>query len=220
MHPNFLHRYFLNNFGRRIHKTNNYFDVYERHLSRFLTNDTVLLEIGVGLGGSLQMWKAFLGRTSKIIGIDINPECKKYEEDGIDIFIGSQDDPKLIDDIFAKYPRIDIVIDDGSHQMRHMVDSFNLIYERLHPNGVYIVEDIHTCYWDKYNGGLERSGSFVEFTKHKIDELNAEYTDGELPVSEFTMSTDSISCYASIIVYERRKQSIKQGLHVEGFFSE
>lgn len=216
MKNGFLHKYFLNNSGRCIHKNNNYFDVYERHLARFVESASVLLEIGVGLGGSLQMWKAYLGPHSKIIGLDIKPECKTYKESGIEIFIGSQDDPKIINAIFSKYPEIDIVIDDGSHQMNHMVESFNLIYKRLQPNGIYMVEDIHTCYWDKYKGGLGRSGSFVEFTKHRIDELNAACTKGELPISEFTTSTNSISCYASIIVYERRKQNKKQGMQTVG----
>jgi len=214
MSSSYLHRYFLNNNGRTIHKCNHYFDIYERHFSRFRDKSPVVLEIGVGLGGSLQMWKAYFGPGAKIIGIDVQPNRKDFEEDGIEIFIGSQDDPKLIDVIFEKYPKIDIVLDDGGHKKEHMVASFNLLYDRLQPDGVYMVEDTCTCYWKSYNGGIGVEGSFIEFAKHKMDEINAEYTKGKLPITKFTRFTDSITCYASIVAFERRKQAMKQSLYM------
>ena len=208
----FLHSYFLNNGDKKIDKWIHYFDMYERHLARFRYKSPVMIEIGVFGGGSLKMWKDYFGEGSRIIGIDINPLCKQYEEDGIEIFIGSQDDPNVINQIFEKYPNIDIVLDDGSHMMNHMITSFTLMYNKINPNGVYIVEDTHTSYWDGYGGGLRREGSFMEFVKHKLDEINAQYTQGELPMSNFTISTDYIACYDSVVVFERRPQGKRQHL--------
>lgn len=37
-----------------------------------------------------------------------------------------------------------------------------------------------------------------------------------LPITEFARFTDCISCYAGAVVFERRKQSKKQGLSTEG----
>jgi len=210
MTDGFLHKYFLNNGHKRLHKWLHYFDIYERHLTRFRGKAPVMMEIGVFGGGSLAMWKEFLGKDSQIIGVDINPDCKAHESEGIEIFIGSQDDPDLIARIFDKYPHVDIVLDDGSHLMKHMVGSFELIYDRVDKNGVYIVEDTHTCYWPEYQGGLRESGSFMEFTKNKLDELNAVHSRGAVPISNFTKSTDSIVCYDSIIVFERRPQAMRQ----------
>jgi len=210
MSDGFLHRYFLNNSSKRLHKWNHYFDIYERHLSRFRGKNLVMLEIGVFGGGSLDMWRAYLGTEAKIIGIDINPECKQYESDGIEIFIGSQDDSTLIDKILKKYPNISIVLDDGSHVMQHMNASFELLYHHLDPNGVYIVEDTHTCYWPEYQGGLRQENSFIENVKNKIDELNAVHTRSAVAVSKFTKSTDSICIYDSIVVFEKRPQGIRQ----------
>jgi hypothetical protein len=96
----FLHRYFLNNGGKRLHKWLHYFDIYERHLSRFRGRSPVMLEVGVFGGGSLAMWRDYLGPGSQIVGLDINPTCK------------------------AKYPQIDIVLDDGSYVMQHMIATF------------------------------------------------------------------------------------------------
>ncbi|MBK5929404.1 class I SAM-dependent methyltransferase [Halochromatium salexigens] len=205
-----LHRYFLNNGHKRLHKWIHYFDIYERHFTRFRDTQPVMLEIGVEGGGSLAMWKEFFGPGSHIIGVDINPDCKAHEEAGIDIFIGSQDDPALIDSIFAKYPNIDIILDDGSHQMAHMIRSFELMYHRMSAHGVYMVEDTHTCYWQDYGGGLRKKGSFMEVVKEKLDEINAVHTRGELPVSAFTRSTDAIAVYDSVVIFERRPQGFRQ----------
>jgi len=210
MSDGFLHRYFLNNSHKRLHKWLHYFDIYERHFERFRGKAPVMIEIGVFGGGSLAMWKEYFGPGCRIIGVDIDPKCKAHEAEDIEIFIGSQDDPALLDSIFAKYPQVDIVLDDGSHMMQHMIASFELMYQRLKPNGVYMVEDTHTCYWDKFGGGLKRSGSFMEFVKDKLDEINAFHTKGALPISEFTRATDSIACYDSVVVFERRRQGARQ----------
>ncbi|MFN8391692.1 MAG: CmcI family methyltransferase [Bdellovibrionota bacterium] len=210
MSDGFLHKYFLNNSNKRLHKWLHYFDIYERHLARFRGRSPVMIEIGVKGGGSLDMWKAYLGSESRIIGVDINPDCKVHERDGIEIFIGSQDDPSLINSIFSKYPNVDIVLDDGSHIMQHVIASFDLMYDRLNQNGVYIVEDTHTSYWDEFGGGLRRDGTFMELAKDKLDELNAAHSRGALPISEFTRSTDCIACYDSVVVFERRRQGVRQ----------
>lgn len=212
MDDGFLHKYFLNNGDKRIHKWVHYFDIYERHLSRFRDKAPVMVEIGVFGGGSLNMWKAYFGEHAKIVGVDIDPRCKAHEAEDIEIFIGSQDDPDLIEAIFGNYPRVDIVLDDGSHIMEHMMSSFELMYPRLHPYGVYIVEDTHTCYWPEYQGGLRQPGSFIEFTKDKLDELNAVHSRGAVPVSDFTKSTAFVACYDSVVVFERRPQGKRHSL--------
>ena len=210
MDNSFLHRYFLNNPHKHLHKWFHYFDIYETHFARFRGKSPVMVEIGVGGGGSLEMWREYFGPGSRIVGVDNNPDCKAYESEGTEVFIGSQDDPTLIDSIFAKYPHVDIVLDDGSHIMHHMIDTFNLMYDRLQPKGVYMVEDTHTCYWHEYGGGLHREGSFMEFAKQKLDEINAAHSRGALPVNNFTRSTTCVACYDSVVVFERRPQGRRQ----------
>jgi hypothetical protein len=99
------------------------------------------------------------------------PTCwrggRTSERSTIEGFIGSQDDPAIIQQIPRKRPRIDTVLDNGSHNNDHTISSFELLYEYLHPKGVYMVEDTHTCYWDEHGGGLRRTGSFIEHAKIK-----------------------------------------------------
>lgn len=202
----FLHKYFLSNGDKRLHKWLHYFDVYERHFERFRGTSPVMVEIGVAGGGSLEMWKAYLGEGSRIVGIDIDPYCKQHEKPGIEILIGSQSDPGVIDALFEKYPQIDIILDDGSHVSQHMTATFNLAYSRMQPNGVYMVEDVATSYDPAYGGGLRHPEAFIEFVKDKLDEINALYFDSGSRVSDFTRGTNYIAVYDSVVVFERRRQ--------------
>ena len=210
MADGFLHRYFLNNSSKRLHKWTHYFDIYERHFERFRGRSPVILEIGVMGGGSLAMWMAYFGEGAKIIGLDVNPVCKRHEAKDIDIFIGSQSDEATLQSIKAKYPHIDIVLDDGSHHSIDMITSFDHLYDHVQPYGIYMVEDTHTIYWPEWGGGVKVPGSFMEFTKDKLDEINAVHTRDAIPVSKFTASTDCISVYDSIVVFEKRPQTSRQ----------
>jgi hypothetical protein len=206
----FLHRYFLNNPGKTVFKWMHYFDIYERHFERFRGKAPVVLEIGVWGGGSMEMWRDYFGPGCKIVGVDINPACKAHEAKDIEIFIGSQDDAAIMDAILLTYPEIDIVIDDGSHRSPHQIASFQLLYERIAPRGVYLVEDTHANYWPSHDGGLKKPGTFIEFCKGKVDEIGAATSQGALEPTPFTLSTDSITFYDSVVVFEKRRQGSRQ----------
>ncbi|MCE7028486.1 class I SAM-dependent methyltransferase [Jiella sp. CBK1P-4] len=210
-----LHRYFLNNGERRLHKWVHYFDIYERYFDQFRGRAPTILEIGIFGGGSLAMWRDYFGADATILGLDIKPETEKVAGAANRVYIGSQDDPALLDRVLAENPSIDIVIDDGSHVMRHMIATFEHLYPRISPNGVYLVEDTHTCYMSKFDGGLRREGSWMEFVKDRLDDLHATYTNGELKVSAFTRSTKSISIYDSIAVFEKAPQGKRQAFITE-----
>ena len=53
---------------RVVNKWHNYFPVYEKHFERFRNRHVTLFEIGIGQGGSLQLWKGFLGPYARIVG--------------------------------------------------------------------------------------------------------------------------------------------------------
>lgn len=201
---NDLEKYFRENPGRLIHKYMHYFDIYDTYFSKYRDREIVLLEIGVSHGGSLQMWKHYFGDKVKIYGLDINPECKKFEEPGIKIFIGSQSDRKFLRDMLSQIPPIDILIDDGGHGMRQQIITFEETFSQVKKDGVYICEDLHTSYWLKYGGGHKRKGTFIEYSKKFIDKLNAHYSEqGSLKVSSFTDAVRGIHFYNSVMVIEK-----------------
>ena len=204
---NDLEKYFRQNNKRVISKWIHYFDVYDRHFSRFRGKEIVILEIGVYQGGSLQMWRDYFGINAKIYGIDINPKCKELEEDNIEIFIGSQSDRNFLRTIKTKIPKVDILIDDGGHTMRQQIVTYQELFDHVKDDGVYLCEDLHTSYWLNFGGGHRRSGTFIEFSKNFIDQLNAYHSEqSSLKVGSFTKSVDSIHYYDSMIVIEKKKK--------------
>ncbi|WP_115463020.1 class I SAM-dependent methyltransferase [Winogradskyella aurantiaca] len=200
-----LEVYFRNNDGRLIHKWNHYFDVYERHFSRFRNKEINILEIEVSHGGSLQMWKNYFGDKAKIYGIDVNPKCQDLEEENIKIFIGSQSDRKFLRQVKAQIPKVDIFIDDGGHTMKQQIVSYEELFDHVKDDGVYLCEDLHTSYLSRWGGGHKRRSSFIEYSKNFIDFIHAFHSkQRSLKVNSFTKSVDSLHYYDSILVVEKK----------------
>lgn len=202
---NDLEKYFLENKGRQIHKWKHYFEIYDRHFSRFRGTDVHLVEFGVSHGGSLQMWKSYFGSKAKITGIDINPHCKAMEEDQIEVFIGDQGDRPFLRSLKEKIPKINILIDDGGHTMQQQIATYEELFPHIDPNGVYLCEDMHTSYWAEYGGGYKKC-TFMEYSKDFIDSINAWHSahPDKLNVTDFTRSTHSLHYYDSVLVIEKR----------------
>lgn len=199
-----LELYFNNNQKHLIHKWVHYFAIYDHHFSRFRNTKVKVLEIGVSKGGSLQMWKDYFGKEAQIVGLDIDPDCKLLEEDQISIFIGDQANRNFLRDFVSLMGPFDIVIDDGGHTMTQQITSFEELYPHVSANGVYIVEDLHTSYWSEYGGGYKKDGTFVEYAKNLLDQLNAWHSkDPRLCVNDITKTTRSIHFYDSIIAFEK-----------------
>ncbi|HEV3239083.1 MAG TPA: class I SAM-dependent methyltransferase [Casimicrobiaceae bacterium] len=203
---NDLEAYFVNNPGRMIHKWWHYFEIYDRHLSRFRGTEVNLVEIGVYQGGSLQMWKHYFGERARIWGIDINPAVKQFAEDGINIIVGDQADREFLRALARDVPQIDILIDDGGHTMVQQRTTMEELFPKIDAHGVYICEDLHTSYWREFGGGHLDPRSFVEFSKNYIDRLSAWHSQDlqALSVSEFTRTAHSMHYYDSMLVIEKR----------------
>lgn len=149
------------------------------------------------------MWSRFFGPLATIVGIDINPSCKQHESDGIHVRIGDQSDPKFLEQVINEFGIPDIVLDDGSHKMNHILSSFQYLYPKLPKNGLYIVEDLHTAYWDEYGGGINKPDTFINISKNFIDRLNADHSRGAFQSDFITKHTFAISFYDSVVVLER-----------------
>jgi hypothetical protein len=129
--------HFKHHVGRRVDKWYHYFEIYDRHFDRFRGKRIRVLEIGVDHGGSLQIWKRYFGTDARIVGLDIDPHCKTYEEDRIEVRTGNQSDVALLKSLGT----FDIVIDDGSHRLQDQLASFETLWP--HTRGVYLIEDCH-----------------------------------------------------------------------------
>lgn len=201
---------FLANQQLPIHKWAHYFPVYENILGRYKHRTCTLLEIGCNKGGSLHLWKRHLGPYARIIGLDINPESKLAESEQIEVVIGSQSDPDVLNTLVDRFGPFDIVIDDGSHAMQDINTSFRHLFKQVSIDGLYIVEDLHTAYWDEFGGGLGSQQSFIEFSKCVIDAMHVAYIRDATHWDAFTLDvasqTRSIHFVDSLIVYEKGRR--------------
>jgi cephalosporin hydroxylase len=198
-------RLFFSNTGPVVHKWTQYLDVYEMYFSKYRDTNVKMLEIGVSNGGSLNMWRKYLGGEATIYGIDINPECAKRVSQPNKVRIGSQTDPKFLRAVVDEMGELDIVIDDGSHVAEHQKISFDALFPLLKDGGLYIIEDTHTAYWrDEFNGGYRRAGTAIEQTKIMIDDMHAWYhgRPQSTPARDWIRA---IHVYDSIIVIEKKK---------------
>src|SRR5690242_9318124 len=75
-----------------IHKFRHYLPVYASAIPR--DRPIRMLEIGVARGGSLQMWREYLHPESVIVGVDIDPGTKQFDDPdhNVHVRIGRQQD--------------------------------------------------------------------------------------------------------------------------------
>lgn len=216
-----LHRIFLDPSRRTrpMHKWRHYFDIYERFIAPFRGRPITLLEIGVHQGGSLEMWRAYLGPQARVVGIDIDPSCAAFAGEGVEVFIGDQADPAFLRRVLDEVGPPAVVVDDGGHTANQQITSFEEIYPALPCPGTYLVEDTHTAFWggeyaDRYDGrsfldyAFDRCRSLHEWTmrRHAFERFGtppAERRGGATPVSAFCRRTGSVSFFDSVVVFER-----------------
>ncbi|MDD2720547.1 MAG: hypothetical protein PHH47_04490 [Gallionella sp.] len=138
-HSSDLVEYFSTNSGGGVHKWHHYIPLYDRYFSAFRGRKVRFLEIGVNAGGSLQMWRKYLGDDAIIFGIDINPDCAKLNGLSGQVRIGSQTDPIFLDSVIKEMGGVDIVLDDGSHHMKHIPVSLKSLFPYLSDGGISLL---------------------------------------------------------------------------------
>lgn len=191
---------------RLLFKWLHYYEVYDRHFSKYRNTAPVIMEIGVSKGGSLQMWKKYFGEGVRIIGIDVDERTREFAEEQISIEIGSQEDREFLREMKEKYPRIDILIDDGGHTMNQQIVTFEEMFPHIAYGGTYLCEDLHTSYWKKYGGGYRHPDSYIEYSKNFIDYIHAWHSEvAELQENRYSRSMHSLHYYNSILVIEKER---------------
>lgn len=122
-----------------------YTDLYHHHLKHFRHQEFNFLEIGVRDGKSIKMWAEYFPN-AKIVGVDIDPTCKQYESDNIEIHIGSQEDQTFLNRLISKYQTFRVILDDGSHINSMTLKSFKIL--QPFASQFYIIEDLRNSHED------------------------------------------------------------------------
>jgi cephalosporin hydroxylase len=206
--PNPLETYFDGHVeGQGIWKWRHYMEAYHRHFAKFVGTEVHILEIGVFSGGSLQMWKDYFGPGCRVYGVDIREECKVYEEESIRILIGDQGDREFWSTVREQVPKLDIVIDDGSHLVHHQITSIDALLPHLRPGGVYMVEDSYSVIngFHDYAAGLSRNIHAWGKPKPGVRDPH----DGQIPEA-FQRSVGSMHVYPYLTVFEKHDDPARE----------
>jgi hypothetical protein len=154
-----------------------YLSEYNRILADYRDKPIALLEIGVQNGGSLEVWSEFFPAARQLVGCDINPRCAQlvFEDQRIAVVVGDANSDEVQNAVLAYAPRLDIVIDDGSHRSSDIAKTFARYFPYVEDGGVFIAEDMHCSYWQEFEGGLFDPLSSIAFFKQLADVVNHEH---------------------------------------------
>jgi len=182
-------------------KWEKYFDVYEEIFAKYKKKDVKFVEIGVQNGGSLEIWKNYFSNNSQIIGVDLNPECKKFEKENVKIFIGNQSDPLFWDKFFEKAGKVDIILDDGGHTNLDQIITCVNVVDKINDGGILVIEDTATSYIKEYNSSPKFS--FVNFSKKTIDDINFK-NDKKMKQFRFSLNNYvySMEFFESFVIFK------------------
>jgi hypothetical protein len=152
---------------------------YTRYYARHLNRRSVrcVLEIGIGEyedpgrgGNSLLMWRSYFPKAT-IYGLDIHE--KRLDEPRIVALQADQSDRASLERAVADCPPFDLIVDDGSHVASHILTSFEVLFPRLAPGGMYAIEDLVWAYLRDFGGGPPGTpGTAIELAKSLLDDIN------------------------------------------------
>lgn len=180
-------------------KHTSYFHVYERLLSPYVGKPITFVEVGVYNGGSLFMWREFFGEQARIIGIDFNPNAKRWEKDGFEIWTGNQADPEFWKTFLTSVGDIDICLDDGGHSNLQQIQTVVSVAPRIKNGGLMIVEDTHTSYMTQF--GNPSRHSFMRFAFDVVDSINTRFPAVTSSANSLNEYVSSVSFYESIVTF-------------------
>jgi hypothetical protein len=136
--------------ANNVRDSHAYADVYEKLLEKFDPARVRLLEIGLWdpqkPGASPRMWHEFLPE-AKLFGIDINPDAAALEKEiGMRVIWADQGFIPSLEMASSLIGKVDFLIDDGSHQNQHIINTLRVFWKNVVPGGVYCIEDLHAPY--------------------------------------------------------------------------
>ena len=213
------------------HKWLDYFLIYDREFSVLRGKQSRVLEIGVYKGASLKMWREYFGSACTIVGIDIDEDCRKFDDPSNDIHvrIGSQADGIFLRDVIQEFGPFDLIMDDGSHVASHQIASFNALFlDGLGKNGIYYIEDLEGNYWGDVSGQLDQEISTMDFLKMVIDMpnfvfkgnqyedffINDERLKDSFVVPRISTLIESVKFYRGVAIIQKQHMSPPYGYHM------
>ena len=187
-------------------KSHTYLPEYDKLFKKFKYEPINILEIGVLDGSSLNLWAEYFPN-AKIYGADlfkrksfkkVKEKTSKYKNislhivDSVNEKIRNQHDngrEKLFEILGEE--KFHIIIDDGDHKPTSQLKTFNNFINKLHPDGLYIIEDI----WDWDNNLRGRNK-----ISQNVSQTGLQYLQKTIPELKIIDMNDKFKIYRDNIL--------------------
>lgn len=173
----------------------NYTEVYADYFGKIRDRKLTFLEIGIYEGASVKLWEKYFPNAD-LHFIDITPAYIKYSSDRSKYHFIDQTDRSGLQAMASAYGPFDIIIDDGGHTMEQQLTSFQELFSHVKSGGMYIIEDLHTSYWQLFGGNgtvqqpLAGPGTMIHVLKDLIDCMN--YTGAFTTCADYNKVPDEL----------------------------
>ena len=156
----------------------NYTEIYSHYFGSIKDKPLKFLEIGINKGSGVKLWENYF-KNAELHFIDISFGHAEYFSNRSFYHLADQANPSdLLRVMQTTGGEFDIMIDDGGHTMYQQIISFITLFPFLKSGGIYIIEDLHTSYWNCYGGHgspeapLAGPNTTIQFLKDLIDDVN------------------------------------------------
>lgn len=131
------------NYATDKFSAHSYIPAYQRLFQQKKETASRVLEIGIGSGGSLQLWNDYFS-SADIYGIDPNynhphldrfPRIHQIREDAYTMGC-------INNNFISKNIQFDVIIDDGPHSKNSQTMAMQLYFPLLTKDGVIVIEDV------------------------------------------------------------------------------
>lgn len=169
-----------------------------------------LLEIGWYEGASMRTWREYLHPESIVVGVDINQPAEPV--DRVHFRQANATKPTEIVAVAEEFGDFDVVVDDGSHLSPDVTETFRLLWSRVAPGGLYIIEDLHVSYhpdwlgWDPTSTkGRSRPirGTSMEYLKNVADAVHFDHS-GSGPAAPMMRDVASIAFHPGVAIVRKK----------------
>ncbi len=147
-----------------------YTEFYDEYYKPLIGTHPVILEIGVWKGASIKMTYEYFNGDCDIYCLDINANAATYiKELGDNVhfhLVDQSDEAQLVNfasQMKEQEVKFDIILDDGSHRVWDQMISYYCLRKLLKPNGLYILEDLHTSWTDGWHVNPQLNSTALEF---------------------------------------------------------
>ena len=160
-------------FKKTENKGHGYSKFYKQKLEKLKNQKVNILEIGSYAGASAAAFIKYFSKAN-VFCFDINIsnfefKSKKMHVFGIDIN-NKNKSQKILTKIFKQhqFSQFDLIIDDGSHNLKDILFSLNFFFQYLKEEGTFIIEDFKHPNYYKYNRNINHI-LVDEFLKNIVD---------------------------------------------------